>query len=130
MIVLDTHVWLWWVGEKPRALSGKAQKAIDDDPDRCISAISFWEVAMLVRAGRISLDLPADSWLLEAVAVSGTQVLDVTAAMAAAAGMWDDHLLPGDPADRLIVATAWSHRATLITKDRRLRDQSIVQTIW
>lgn len=123
MIVLDTHA-LIWLSEGAPKLGPGARKLADDalaDEALAVSAISFWEVAMLRRRGRIELNQPVGAWrsgLLEVglleIGIDGE--LAVTAAELA-----DFH---EDPADRLIVATAARLGATLVTADRRIRDWS------
>ena len=120
MIVLDTHVWVWWVHQDDR-LPTKSRSFITQHETRLIgiSAISCWEVAKLVERGRLRLPLPADQWLHAALAYPGVKLLDLAPDIAA-----DACNLPGtfhsDPADQIIVATARHHGSELVTMDQRI----------
>lgn len=119
MVLLDTHVLVWLVEANPR-LGAMAIEKIDTDfrdGNALVSAISFWEVATLVRKGRIRLDMDLSAWrrnLLE----QGLIELPVSGDIGViAAGLDPFH---GDPADRLIAATALLHSLTLVTADEKL----------
>lgn len=94
-----------------------------------VSAISAWEVALLVQRGRLELTMDADDWIAASSALPFFHFVPVEARVAAAAAR-----LPGafhaDPADRIIVATARSLGATLLTKDDRIRAYSEARTLW
>ncbi len=130
MVVLDTHVWLWWLAH-PAKLSSAARGAIDAAGEIGIAAISAWEVAMLEDRGRIALDRPAARWVRDALAVdpriTAVPLTPVLAAEAAGLGREGMH---GDPADRFIYATARDRRATLITRDEALRAFDPERTLW
>lgn len=119
MVLLDTHVLVWLDEANPR-LGARAIEKINTAfraGNAMISAISFWEVATLVRKGRIRLDMDLSVWrkdLLE----QGLVELPVTGDIGIkAAGLDPFH---GDPADRLIAATALQHTLTLVTADKKL----------
>ena len=119
MILLDTHVLVWLSEASPR-LGSNATEQIDAafQADKlAVSAISFWEVAMLVSKGRIRMDMDLSVWrndLLE----QGVIELPVTGEISIkAAGLESFH---GDPADRLIAATALQHSLTMLTADEKL----------
>ncbi|XXY44793.1 type II toxin-antitoxin system VapC family toxin [Sorangium sp. So ce269] len=126
MIVLDTHAWFWLVAS-PDRLSEQAANAIDRADRLGVSAVSCWEIAMLAEKGRVELDRPAQRWLEDALASSGTLLLPIDPAIAALAARLPLH---GDPADRLIVATAVAAGAELVTKDHQIRSSRLVLTIW
>lgn len=128
MIVLDTHALLWWVS-RPAALGSKGRRAVDAADRLGVSAISFWEIATLVRKGRLELDRPLAEWIGGALALPRLEELPVTSGIAARAGAFGDDF-QGDPADRLIAATALSLNAPLVTKDERLRHSPLLQTLW
>lgn len=132
MILLDTHAWIWWADD-PGRLPEAARAAIDAslaeaEPLR-VSAISVWELAMLVDRGRLELSLPLKDWLSLAEAAPEFRFvpLDPRSALRSVT-------LPGfphrDPADRMVVATALELGATLVTADRRLHDYEGVATLW
>ena len=128
MIVLDTHAWLWWVS-KPSELSRAARQRIVSETRIGVSAISCLEVATAVAKKRITLDRDPLSWLEQALALPKLDLLPLTPAIAVKATQLG-HNFPGDPADRVIVATAILESAALITKDSRIRDYSAVTSVW
>jgi len=129
VIVLDTHVWLWWLAE-PSKLSPAARRAIDDAETIGVSTISGWEVAMLVEKGRISLDRDVGVWVRQAAAAGRVAVQPLSLDVAVAAALLDRAGFPGDPADRFIYATAQAHRALLVTRDEALHRFDPRTTVW
>lgn len=131
MIVLDTHVLVWWVSGSGR-LSVRAKRAIDQSLRRSpaiVSTISVLEIVTAVRRGRLELGLPLDQWLADLRALPEVQFQPVSVQIAELAGSFDE-AMPGDPADRIIVATALTLRARLVTADERLRESPSVVTVW
>jgi PIN domain nuclease of toxin-antitoxin system len=126
MIVLDTHVVLWWTST-PELLSEAAAEAIDGAAQLGIAAISFWEISMLVRKRRIALRLPVAGWMQQVLAIPRVRSITLTPTLAVAADRLDMH---PDPADRFIVATAAHHHAALVTKDALVQGLPFVDTIW
>ena len=133
MIVLDTHALLWWVSGDPR-LSQPACKAIDqelqaDGGGVLVSAISAWEVALLVDKERLTLSMSTDDWLSTVGEIDGVQFAPLDAATAV-----ESTRLPGefhkDPADRMIVALARRFNAALVTADEKILAYRHVRTIW
>lgn len=131
MIVLDTHVLIWWAAGDPQ-LSRAARDAIEaeaQDGEILVSAISAWEVAMLAKAGRLALTMEAEAWLDTVAQVRAIRFVPVDVGISIQSVQ-----LPGefhkDPADRIIVATARRHSAPLISADMKIRDYPHVQTIW
>ena len=119
MILLDTHVLVWLDEANPR-LGVAAIKRINaafQVGEAMVSAISFWEVGMLVRKGRIRLDMDLGMWRNDFME-QGLIEVPVTGEIGIrAAGLEQFH---GDPADRLIAATALQNSLTLITADEKL----------
>ncbi len=128
MIVLDTHVWIWWVSA-PRKLSPPARRAVQEAKELVVSAISLWEVAMLVAKSRLELDRDVGLWMRQALAAPGIRLAPLSTEIAVRSTSLgrDFH---GDPADRLIVATALELDAALVTKDDRLRSWEGIVTVW
>jgi len=127
-VLLDTHAWIWWVAD-PSRLSDRAAMAVAEAGTVLVASISCWEVTMLATKGRIRTDRPVERWIRQALARPGLQAVPLLPAVATAAGMLAD-AFPGDPADRLIYATARAAGAGLITRDRRLRGFDPRGTVW
>ena len=127
MIVLDTHAWLWWLSD-PDQLGRVAAKRIQGSERIGIAAVSCFEIAAAVAKGRITLDRGTLEWLQQGLAAPRLELLPLTPAIAVQAAMLGR--FHGDPADRLIVATAILESAVLVTKDQRIRKYEAVSTIW
>lgn len=129
MIVLDTHIWIWWVHAHPD-LSADQKRIIDENEASGlgISAISCWEVAKLVEYKRLVLPDTTLDWLKQALGYPGVRLLDLSPEIAA-----ESTTLPGgfhkDPANQIIVATARIHGCPLLTADRKILDYPHVQTL-
>jgi PIN domain nuclease of toxin-antitoxin system len=119
LIVLDTDALIWLTEEHPW-LGGQARRLADNafgTDQLAVSAISFWETAMLHQRNRISLVQPVDVWRLRLLEVGLPEIPVCGEVGIAAARLVDHH---SDPADRMITATATLNRATLITADERI----------
>ncbi|NPT41299.1 PIN domain-containing protein [Paraburkholderia sp. 1N] len=131
MIVLDTHTLVWWVtGDS--TLSKKAKTAIAHEMaggEILVSAISAWEIAMLVERERLLLSMDVSSWLATVAAIEAVRFVPVDVEIATKSVD-----LPGefhkDPADRMIVATARKFAVPLVTKDEKIRAYPHVKTVW
>lgn len=129
MILLDTHVLIWAVAEKSK-LSKPATLAITQARKAggvAISAISLWEVAMLVTRGRIQAFGTVEASLR--LLTEGVTVKAITHEIAAIAAQFPIDF-PGDPADRLIAATARVEGVGLVTRDEKLLASPLLHTIW
>jgi len=121
LILLDTHALLWLDQDDAR-LGPQARTASDDAlamGTLAVSAITFWETAILDAKGRVRVHEALQVWRMSLLA-QGIVEIPVDGATAIASVQLDG--LPGDPADRLIVATARLNGATLLTADRKLLD--------
>ena len=78
MIILDTHIWIWWVDENPK-LSPRNLEIIQahQASGLGINIISCWEIAKLVEKGRLSFDCTLEEWLEPALAYPGVELLDL-----------------------------------------------------
>lgn len=119
MILLDTHVLLWQDTDDP-ALGKAARRVLArawKQGDIAVSAVSFWECALLYAKGRISLPKSPAAWRADML-TAGIAELPLSGDSAVLATELEG--LHKDPADRFIAATAISQRATLMTADERL----------
>lgn len=131
MIVLDTHVLLWWFSA-PERLSIRARRAVTDVLRRgpvVASVISVFEIATAARRGRLHLGRAADQWLADLRKMPELRFEPLSADIARAAGELPESI-HGDPADRIIAATTLSLGASLVTADRKLRRSPLLPTIW
>ena len=128
MTIVDTHAWIWWMSD-PARLGRGARRELEQTNRVGVPAICCVEVAALVARGRISLDRPPLDWLNDALAVRGVELMALSPAVAVRAVQLPE-TFPGDPADRLIVATALVEGAPVVTRDRRIRRAAVVETIW
>ena len=127
-VLLDTHVVHWWSAE-PERLSDAATETLTAADQLAVAAISWFELAWLAAHERIIVTVPIRSWLEQLA--GGLHTLGLTPAIAAAAVSLPSSF-PGDPADRLVYATAVEHGCLLVTKDRRLRGHRHPRpvTVW
>lgn len=129
MILLDTHVLVWAVAD-PVRLSRAAAAAIEEfrtTGGLAIAAITLWELAALLSRGRIQGYGTIDASIR--ILIEGVTVKPLTPEIASLAAQFPQEY-PGDPADRLIGATARSEAMTLVTRDEKLRQSPLLQTIW
>jgi PIN domain nuclease of toxin-antitoxin system len=131
VILLDTHA-LVFLALKPEQLSKAAARAIakaQAGDGLAIASITLWEIALLIHAGRIVVHGSTETFLRLILQRSGLFVLDLSPEIAALAFQFPPEF-PSDPADRIIAATARAHALPLVTKDGRLQDSALFQTIW
>ena len=131
MILLDTHAWIWWVTD-PERLSPGATAAIEREIERgqiLVSAISCWELTLLVRKGRLALNLDAADWIAASEALPYLRFAPVDHRIAMQANLLRG-ALHDDPADRFLIATAIILGATLVTRDERIRAYPHVTSLW
>ena len=127
MIVLDTHAWIWWASA-PEKLGRRGRAAIEAADRIGIPAVCCFEVAAAAAKGRITLDRAPLEWLEQALALPHAELAPLTPAIAVTATQLG--AFHGDPADRLIVATALVHAASIVTRDRNIRAHGGVTTVW
>lgn len=117
MIVLDTHIWLWWINRDQTHLKPAWTARIDSTEPVGVSAISCFEIAWLVHHGRVELPSAEDDWFDKALDGSGITLLPITPYIARLAVQLPEH--HRDPQDRLIIATTLAYNATLISVDNK-----------
>ncbi len=132
MIVVDTHVLIWWLGAETKRLSSIALKTIERElasDQVVVSSISAWEIAMLVQHDKLDLSMDVMAWLEVASGIENLKFLPVDNTVAV-----KSRSLPGtfhpDPADRIIVALARELACPLMTADDKIRNYPHVVTIW
>ena len=131
MILLDTHALILWVND-PSQLSTVAQSAIEEARKRnalYVSCISSWEIALLVQRNRLQLSLDVRDWLARCEALPFLSFMPVTTAIAVESTRLPD-FPHADPADRIIVASALSLGAKLITKDEKIHQYRNQLSVW
>jgi PIN domain nuclease of toxin-antitoxin system len=129
MILLDTHIWVWWVHGDASLTNQQTKWLQENEPDGLgVSVISCWEVAKLVERGRLLLPCVVADWFDQALAYPGIQLLDFTPRIAL-----ESTQLPSgfhrDPADQMIVATARIHDCPLLTADAKILNYPHVKTL-
>lgn len=122
LLLLDTHVWLWFALGDTGRLAAPVRKKIEaaaHGGKLAVSAISVWEIGMLEAKGRIVLGSPCEKWVETALALPGMRMIGLEPEIAVASSRLPGEM-HGDPADRILTATARAHDAVLATADERL----------
>ena len=117
-VLLDTHVLVWLVNGDAQ-LSPSAQQHILAAPQVWVSAITPWEIAMLVAKQRLTLTKDVLDWVAQALALPGIRLAALAPEIAVASSRLPGHL-HGDPADRHLAATARQLNLALVTADEKL----------
>ncbi|HVV45238.1 MAG TPA: type II toxin-antitoxin system VapC family toxin [Bryobacteraceae bacterium] len=122
-LLIDTHCWIWYVAATRERLTDQNVHLIREAAASgrlLVSAISVWEIAMLESKNRIQLQKPCGQWAEQALTMPGLSLAPLSPAIAI-----ESNYLPGDfhgdPADRIIVATARVMGARLLTSDKDIR---------
>ncbi len=127
MITLDTCS-LVWLSLSPDRLSKNADKAIKNN-SLIMSDISFWEIAMLTKSGRLIIDTSYSEYIKLLLSSYSIQVDPITPEIARMSVEFDDSV-NSDPADRIIAATSLIENAPLVTADKNLINAKVINTIW
>jgi len=128
MIVVDTHVLVWWTNNNRDQLSQNARRALVDADSVAFSAIPAWEVGTLSARGRINVAAGPSEWLRVVTETYSLTPLPVTTEISLLAAKLHETLR--DPMDCLIAATALTYGVLLVTKDERIQRSGVVATIW
>jgi len=122
LLLLDTHVWLWFALGDAERLAAPVRKRIvaaTHGGTLVVSAISVWEIGMLEAKGRIVLGMPCEKWVTTALTLPGLRLIGLEPEIAIASSRLPGEI-HGDPADRILAATARARGAVLATADERL----------
>ncbi|MBI4645452.1 MAG: type II toxin-antitoxin system VapC family toxin [Bacteroidia bacterium] len=129
MILLDTHIWVWWVNEDPSLI--KKHRSLLENlnlGEAAISIISCWEIAKKVEVEKLKLKKPVSDWLEIAIKSSAVAIIPIDLKI-----ILDSTSLPGkfhkDPADQLIVATARVLDISLLTADEKILKYKFVKLV-
>lgn len=126
-VLLDTHAFLWWIGDDPR-LSERAREVLSDgDNDLVFSAASGWEIAIKARLGRLHVPGDLNTYLFRQLTENYTSVLPVHLSHALRVHALPDH--HRDPFDRLLVAQAIVEEIPLLSADPRIARYP-VEVVW
>jgi PIN domain nuclease of toxin-antitoxin system len=130
-VLLDSHVWIWWLtGQKE--LPAKKRELLDrlaqEGAPPFLAAISLWEAQMLYRKGRLQLGMDFPVWLSQASDPSVVHLVPLDTSVVLVLDKLPEKF-HGDPADRMIVATAKAHGLTLMTEDKIIRKSRVVKVV-
>ena len=128
MIILDTHIWIWWIDDNQK-LTQQHRQWIQQYQSQGlgVSLISCWEVAKLVEKNKLNLSIGVDEWINTALTYPGVQLLNLTIPIIVESTRLTG--FHGDPADQLIVATARIYGCPLLTADAKILAYPDVQTL-
>lgn len=139
MILLDTHALIWWADGRGERLSARAEELVQQQVARVergessagllVSAISCWEVAMLVNRGRLALSLEVERWLALVASVPAVRLLPLEPSVAVAATRLPEPF-HADPADRFLVAQARHLAVPLLSADGKIQAYPHVRCLW
>lgn len=129
MILIDTHIWVWWVSESKRLTLDLQESLLNNIQGGIgVSVISCWEIANLVERNRLEFGRPVRNWISIALGYPGVQLIGLTPDIAVTSTQ-----LPGDfhsdPADRILVATARIYQIPLLTVDELIQAYPHVQKV-
>jgi len=129
VVILDTHAWLFWIDNNLDLLGKNALELIQNESVLGVSVISCWEIGMLVNKQRIALNRDVQDWIDLALKYPKIEIVDLSPQIAILSTRLpgDFH---GDPADRIIVASALKNNCPLISKDKQINNWGHVKTIW
>ena len=115
MIILDTHIWFWFITQEFDRFPSDWLEIIEVSPQVGVSPVSCYEIALARQRGRLELPCPTDQWFADALEPSGIELLPITASVAYQAVNLSP--VPRDPFDRLIIATSLGYNARLASID-------------
>ncbi|MGI0481546.1 type II toxin-antitoxin system VapC family toxin [Geminocystis sp. CENA526] len=128
MILLDTHIWIWWTEQSPR-LTDNQQQLIENYRYQGlgVSIISCWEIAKLVENQKLAFNIPVQEWLNQALAYQNVELIPLNIPIIVQSTQLIN--FHKDPADQLIVATAKVYNYPLLTADQKILQYPDVQIL-
>jgi len=127
-VLLDTHALLWYASDSYK-LTALAKQRIEEADWVYVSAMSAWEIGMLVSKDRLSLRFPVNQWIELSYQLPKLRWVSVTPEIGVLATNLPG-LFHGDPADRLIVASALAYGSALITADQKIHTYMHIESVW
>jgi len=127
-VLLDTHALLWYASDSYK-LTALAKQRIEEADWVYVSAMSAWEIGMLVSKDRLSLRFPVNQWIELSYQLPKLRWVSVTPEIGVLATNLPG-LYHGDPADRLIVASALAYGSALITADQKIHSYMHIECVW
>jgi len=129
MIILDTHIWIWWTDKNPH-LTADYENIIQQNLSGGIgvSAISCWEIAKLVEKNRMQFSVSVEDWLNNTLTHPSVLLLPLTPKIAVESTQLPDNF-HSDPSDQIIVATARVYNCPLVTYDTKILNYPHVQLL-
>jgi PIN domain nuclease of toxin-antitoxin system len=115
VIVLDTHIWFWWINEEYHRFPASWLVRIENAERVTVSPVSCFEIALANQRGRLTLPCDTSYWLHEALTPAGIELLPMTAAISVRAVALSP--IHKDPFDRIIIASALEYNAKLASID-------------
>ena len=125
-VMIDTHVWVFHVARMNDQLSASALSVLKKARVLCVSPISCWEIALLVKKGRLGID-NVSQWIQDALQFPRIQLINLTPEILVHSVFFNK--LHQDPADRMLVATCEVESLPLVTADKRIRNWGELETI-
>ncbi len=126
-VLLDTHAFLWWVGDDPH-LSRRARRIIADSSNQIfLSAASAWEIAIKTALGRLMLASNPEEFVPEQMRMNGFEPLPIDLRHALRVGSLPPH--HSDPFDRMLIAQAAIEECTILSADAEIRRYG-VRVAW
>jgi len=123
-VLLDTHMWVRWLSDD-QPLGSDVIDVIEQSDYLAVSAISCWEVAYLVKNGKLALPVELDEWIQMALSGSGVEVIKISTEVAISSALLPD--IHRDAADRFIIATAVTANCMLATFDETIKKYDIMR---
>jgi PIN domain nuclease of toxin-antitoxin system len=125
--LLDTHAFLWWIGDDPRLSKTAREVLLDEDNEVYFSTASAWEIAIKARLGRIELPRNVESFISKQLDVNDFTVLPIQLSHALRVAKLPAH--HEDPFDRILIAQAQIEKLTLVSADKAVARYS-VEVAW